>query len=346
MPTLRNMIDGRTLIAASPAAQSVSKKVVDPFGEVKDGVDELNDAQLKYEQAKSKAAMSWMPVKKVSDALDQQHGLGLNSPDANQGYQDPNQPIDPMTGMPMPPQPQAMPGQSPFGQANLANKMQPPGAPGQPSPAGKMPGSAPPPGMPGNPAGPAQSAVPGKMGVPQPGQGNVGQVAGNPSGQPGMPGSPKVNPASGTGITKKPGTGASKSKGGDSGKKGSVKVEVHAERNASPANTNLATAMATSALRSCNLKSGGESHGGGIAEKPKFQAGVLKMKDRKKLKDSSFALPGKGEGAGGKGSGSYPIPDEGHARSALRLRHNASPAQQAVIVRKVHQKFPNIGKGV
>lgn len=292
MPTLRAMIDGKTMEAVgapkkpSPAAKSVSEKVTDPFGEVKDGVDELNEAQLRYEQAKSKAAMSWMPVKKVSDALDQQHGLGLNSPDANMGYQDPNavpQPqIDPMTGQPMP---MPMPGQSPFGAQNLANKMQPPGG------AGKMPGSAPPPGIPGNPAGPAQSATPNKMGVPQPGggvpnPGMPGQGGANPQGK--APGSSPTSPATGTGGSKKPGTGGSGGKSAGKGKGGSVKVEVHAERNNSPSHTNLATAMATSALRSCDMKS--EMMEEGPAVGSLSESNKLRLNAKKKLNGSKSKI--------------------------------------------------------
>lgn len=56
---------------------------------------------------------------------------------------------------------------------------------------------------------------------------------------------------------------------------------------------------------------------------------------RSKLSGSTFALPGR----------RYPIPDPNHARNALaRAAQHASPAEQAVIKRKVHSKFPGIGE--
>ena len=67
---------------------------------------------------------------------------------------------------------------------------------------------------------------------------------------------------------------------------------------------------------------------------------------RRALPKSDFALPGKGTGPEGKGAGSYPIDTKGRARSALsRASANASPAEQATIRRKVHEKYPSIGKG-
>jgi hypothetical protein len=71
--------------------------------------------------------------------------------------------------------------------------------------------------------------------------------------------------------------------------------------------------------------------------------GRLTAGERQHMPKSGFALPGKGEGPKGAGSGSYPIPDAGHAKSALaRAKHNASPAEQATIRRKVHAKFPGM----
>lgn len=56
---------------------------------------------------------------------------------------------------------------------------------------------------------------------------------------------------------------------------------------------------------------------------------------RSRLSSSTFALPGR----------RYPINDANHARNALaRAAQNASPAEQATIERKVHTKFPGIGK--
>lgn len=66
---------------------------------------------------------------------------------------------------------------------------------------------------------------------------------------------------------------------------------------------------------------------------------------RNHLSSSQFALPGKGEGSKGKGSGSYPIPDASHARNALaRVAQHGSSSEQAAVRRKVHEKFPGVGK--
>ncbi len=56
--------------------------------------------------------------------------------------------------------------------------------------------------------------------------------------------------------------------------------------------------------------------GGAVRQKFK-RGGVLSAGERQALPSSSFALPGKGKGPKGVGAGSYPIPDEGHAMSAL-----------------------------
>ena len=71
----------------------------------------------------------------------------------------------------------------------------------------------------------------------------------------------------------------------------------------------------------------------------------LTAHERQGLPRSDFALPGKGAGPKGAGSGSYPIPDAAHAGAALsRASANATPAERAEIRRKVHEKFPDIGK--
>lgn len=73
--------------------------------------------------------------------------------------------------------------------------------------------------------------------------------------------------------------------------------------------------------------------------------GKLTAVKRQAMPRSDFALPGKGDGPKGAGSGSYPIPDRNHAVAALsRASANASPAEQATIRRKVHAKFPAIGR--
>lgn len=72
---------------------------------------------------------------------------------------------------------------------------------------------------------------------------------------------------------------------------------------------------------------------------------VLTTKERKKLPEKSFALPGKGEGPHGRGAGSYPIPDKAHARNALaRVSQHGTPAEKATVRAKVRAKFPAIGQ--
>tara|TARA_B100000949_G_scaffold220149_1_gene219885 strand:- start:964 stop:1167 length:204 start_codon:yes stop_codon:yes gene_type:complete len=60
---------------------------------------------------------------------------------------------------------------------------------------------------------------------------------------------------------------------------------------------------------------------------------TLTTKQRKRMKASSFALPGKR---------AYPINDIAHCRAALRLLHNATPAEQKIIRRKVYKKCPSL----
>jgi len=70
----------------------------------------------------------------------------------------------------------------------------------------------------------------------------------------------------------------------------------------------------------------------------------LRIAQRRRLKSSQFALPGKGKGKGGKGAGSYPIPDRSHARNALsRVSQFGTSAEKATVRAKVKAKF-GIGK--
>ena len=62
----------------------------------------------------------------------------------------------------------------------------------------------------------------------------------------------------------------------------------------------------------------------------------LKAKQRRALPDSAFALPEKR---------AYPIQDESHARVALSMLHNASPAEQKKIKAAVHRRYPDIEIG-
>jgi hypothetical protein len=61
----------------------------------------------------------------------------------------------------------------------------------------------------------------------------------------------------------------------------------------------------------------------------------LTSQERKRLPASDFAL----------GKGHYPIEDAAHARDALsRVSANGTPAEKAEVRRKVHAKFPAIGR--
>ncbi len=91
----------------------------------------------------------------------------------------------------------------------------------------------------------------------------------------------------------------------------------------------------------------GETHGGNKAETEmepdRASGGRLSASNRNALPASDFALPGHGAGKNGKGHGAYPIDTPGRARAALsRGAANASPAEQATIRRKVHEKYPSI----
>jgi hypothetical protein len=59
-------------------------------------------------------------------------------------------------------------------------------------------------------------------------------------------------------------------------------------------------------------------------------------KNRKKLSQKAFALPGKRK---------YPIPDKAHARNALaRVAQNGTPAEQKKVRAAVAKRFPSLGK--
>lgn len=60
----------------------------------------------------------------------------------------------------------------------------------------------------------------------------------------------------------------------------------------------------------------------------------LTAADRKAIPQSKYALPGK----------RYPIEDANHARAALSMLHNASPAEQEKIRAKVRSAYPSIGQ--
>ena len=56
---------------------------------------------------------------------------------------------------------------------------------------------------------------------------------------------------------------------------------------------------------------------------------------RKKIAPSNFALPGR----------RYPIEDRSHAQNALaRVSQHGTPSEKATVRRKVHAKYPSMGK--
>ena len=61
----------------------------------------------------------------------------------------------------------------------------------------------------------------------------------------------------------------------------------------------------------------------------------LAYKKRKKMAQSSFALPGK----------RYPIHDKSHARNALaRVAQHGSSSEKARVRAAVHRRYPSIGR--
>lgn len=86
-----------------------------------------------------------------------------------------------------------------------------------------------------------------------------------------------------------------------------------------------------------------------MADEPKKKGwrkkGDLTAHERQEMPKSDFALPGKGDGPKGAGAGSYPIPDASHARNALaRVSQHGTSEEKAEVRKKVHDKFPDIGK--
>jgi hypothetical protein len=62
----------------------------------------------------------------------------------------------------------------------------------------------------------------------------------------------------------------------------------------------------------------------------------LTTKQRKRMKDSTFALPRQR---------AYPIPDISHARNALaRVAQFGTPAEQSKVRRAVEKKYPSLKK--
>lgn len=166
MPDLRSMIDGKVLCAAppraskpSPTAQKVAETLQDPVGATRDKFQKLNEAKLNYDKLRHETLMDQIPTLSVIKHIAQTHGVmpNVGTPQLDQGQMNPN-----MTGNPDDPEQYDEDG-NPVNMTQQPGKLQSP----RPSQVGTMPGVAP---------GPAQSAVPPKMGMPQPGGGG-----GNPA---------------------------------------------------------------------------------------------------------------------------------------------------------------------
>lgn len=300
MPTLRQIVDGRTLLAQSPVAKKpsadpldtsrppgksspagdhVATHIQDPYGATKDQLDELNQAKMDYELKKQNAVMKLRPVEQVVQGIKNMHrldtpdgsapalGTGMENPDlAQAGNFGPQTPQD-GTG-----------GQIDPATGNPYNMSQTPGQMNmtRPSQAGFQPGVSP---------GPAESVRPAKMGVPQPGQGSPagraampsgwGNTGSNPQGNTFNPSAPKPAGAQQLPGAKGPGdpkvqNAVKKAQGGGGGNNGKsggnrpIKIQVHADsKTPSGAPTPLSAAMGVANLRSCNtkMKSSGTSEG-------------------------------------------------------------------------------------
>jgi len=106
MPTLREIVDGKSLSAASPMAEHVSKHVQDPVGATKDDFGKLQKAKLEYDMQREQTQRNLSPVQSVITHLSQMHGLmpdmpptpalgqGANSMGGPQDPNDPNAEVD------------------------------------------------------------------------------------------------------------------------------------------------------------------------------------------------------------------------------------------------------------
>ena len=288
----------------------VGKHIQNPFQETKGMFDKVHKAKMNYELAKQDLITKTAPTRAVLDRVSQIHNLDQAPVSMNTGPMQPNPmdaPMDPngmmQTGGGMQPQPGML------GQPNMGNRMNDPlgtdpamgqevnqgkagtqmdpatrnpqnmsQTPGQmnqnrPSKAGFQPGVSP---------GPAQSVVPRKMGMPQPGESKVGQKAGYPGGQASNPQAEQYGPvapkpkgagqlpgAKGPGDLKvqnkikKAQNNPNRGSGGEStGKQINIKIHGDAIKGG---RDSMASMLSTSALHSCDsgkmIKSYGTSDG-------------------------------------------------------------------------------------
>ena len=302
MPTLRAMIDGKTPFppkpgqppddeeqgqdystsgggspdakGPSPAARHVADHIQDPFGSTKDVIDELNEAQLKYEMAKAKVARGLTPVHQIVKGIDQQHGLGVMQ-------QNPYM-ADPM--MQNPDEAMAMddPNSDPNGNGQAIAG----------DPAQRSLNMAPAP-TPGGLPGPAEAVRPPKMGVPSPGaalpkpgfpgtgmpqQKQFSPMAPKPAGAgklPGAkgPGDPKVQNKIGQAQGKKPASG-----GGAEAQGKKIKIEVHGTTLPTPSKTPLSAQLGVATLRNCGNDHDEDMDAAKFEERPTYSVGQGRVK--------------------------------------------------------------------
>lgn len=291
MPTLREIIDGTVLAAAgiapaapppgnavpkgkgakgngkngngkgspSPLAKHISDHLQDTVGATKEGFTKLQDAKTQYDMQREEMQRNLAPVQSVLDHVSQLHNLDTTPGaqiDPLAPYQDPNQMGGP--GSNAPGSQDAAQGYDKDG--NPVNMNQTVGKMNQsrPSLVGHQPGVAP---------GPAQSVVPGKKGLPQPGQGNSAGRAGMPS-QPNAQFGPQAAPPKGNRSmpgAKGPGDPKVANKTNKAQNNSSRQIKVHVSAaSAIPvikASSTIETQFGIAMLRSTSIKAGGPGSG-------------------------------------------------------------------------------------
>lgn len=303
---------------ASEGAKHVGRHIQDPFGQTKDMFDDVHKKKMEYELAKQNLIHQTAPTRAVLDRVSNIHNLDQapvsmgteplqpNPMDTQDGFSG-NRTNDPLGTDP------AMGQEVNQGRAGTQldpasrvpqNMSQAPGQMNQnrPSKAGFSPGVSP---------GPAQSVVSKKMGMPQPGQSNVGQKAGNPSAPQFAPQAPKPKGAGQLPNAKGPGdpkvqkqvkkaqNNSSRGSGGESTAK-QINIKIHGNRDCMKgARSNLDAMTGLDALRSCGktedeMNSSGTSEG---AEKgwDSRGRGQKTTKDRYGTKWTEFPNTGKSD---------------------------------------------------
>lgn len=229
MPNLRDMLDANTIYAGppvaknpSPAAKHVTDHMDDPMGSTKEGFTDLTQKKLQYDTARENMQRQLSMPQAVINHVSQVHGLQPNTGMMNeQGTPGMGNPDDPNAqtddqGNPLPQgaqggMPGSMPGAAPTGTPGMMPK--PVGTNSRPPLAGQ-PGQAP---------GPAQSAMPPKLGVPSPGKQGM-TPKGSPMGQPKVAAKPA---GAGKAMPKAPGSGAVQNRAKKAQDNSARQIKVH-----------------------------------------------------------------------------------------------------------------------